>query len=332
MVVAVSWDPAVAEPEPSSAAPGSEPFVAEAEVLGRTLPPTVRSALLRMVDSPPREGAILVRGVPVGELPPTPASPTEPTTKDHVSELVLTAVARTLGEPVGYRPEHGGDLVQNLVPTVAGADRQVSTSSRVDLAFHTETAFHPHAPRFLVLLCLRGHPDARTTLCSVHDLIDALDGDTLSVLRQARFVCGVDESFLDGARAALASTERRSGPGSVSEASTGPLGPRGPFPVIGGTADRPTLWYDADLMRGTDPAAQAALDRLDRAVAEHHCSVVLEAGDCLVVDNTAAVHGRSSYQARFDGTDRWLQRAFVVTDLDQSAADRDGRIIQTLFA
>ena len=50
MVVAVSWDPAVAEPEPSSAAPGSEPFVAEAEVLGRTLPPTVRSALLRMAD------------------------------------------------------------------------------------------------------------------------------------------------------------------------------------------------------------------------------------------------------------------------------------------
>src|SRR5690606_16432910 len=101
MVVAVSWDPAVTVPAPSSAVPGSEAFVAEAEVLGRMLPPTVRSALLRMVDSPPREGAILVRGVPVGELPPTPASPTEPTAKDHVSELVLTAVARTLGEPVG---------------------------------------------------------------------------------------------------------------------------------------------------------------------------------------------------------------------------------------
>src|SRR5690606_39761167 len=105
-----------------------------AEVLGRMLPPTVRSALRRMVDSPPREGAILVRGVPVGELPPTPASPTEPTAKDHVSELVLTAAARALGEAVGYRPEHVGDLVQHLVPTVAGADREAAPAWRVELA------------------------------------------------------------------------------------------------------------------------------------------------------------------------------------------------------
>ena len=36
--------------------------------------------------------------------------------------------------------------------------------------------------------------------------------------------------------------------------------------------------------------------------------------------------------ARFDGTDRWLQRSFVVADLAASAGDRDGRIITTEFA
>ena len=46
---------------------------------------------------------------------------------------------------------------------------------------------------------------------------------------------------------------------------------------------------------------------------------MLEAGDLLVVDNRRAVHGRSEFRARFDGTDRWLQRTFVVDDL---AADR----------
>ena len=45
-----------------------------------------------------------------------------------------------------------------------------------------------------------------------------------------------------------------------------------------------------------------------------------------------AVHGRSSFPARFDGTDRWLQRAFVVADLAPSAAERQGRVITTRFA
>jgi alpha-ketoglutarate-dependent taurine dioxygenase len=214
--------------------------------------------------------------------------------------------------------------VQNLVPTVAGAERQVSTSSKVDLAFHTETAFHPHAPRYLVLLCLRGHPDARTTLCSVHDVISALDAETIDVLRQPRFTCGVDESFLDG-------MPQHADARHPSIAVAARLDARGPLPVIGGTAERPTFWFDAELMRGTDPAAQAALDQLGRAVADRQSAVVLEAGDCLVVDNTVAVHGRSSYAARFDGTDRWLQRSFVVSDLASSAADRNGRIIATSF-
>jgi hypothetical protein len=277
----------------------------------------VSDALAAVRDTPPRDGAILIRGVPVGTLPATPSSPTVPLDKDRTSELALLTIARRLGEPVGYLPEHGGDLVQNLVPTRAGADRQVSTSSRVDLAFHTETAFHPHAPRYLVLLCLRGHSDAHTTLCSVHDVIEALDADTVAVLRQPRFTCGVDESFL--------------GHPADGGAVAAPVD-RAPGAVIGGTDERPTFWYDAELMRGTDPAAQAALGRLGRAVSDRQRSVVLEAGDCLVVDNAIAVHGRSSYRARFDGSDRWLQRAFVVQDLAASAPDRDGRIIVTRFA
>ncbi len=316
MVVAVSWDHDHRLPEAPHAAVGDEEFVAAAGRAGRSLPPAVFDALVELQDAPPRDGALLVRGVPVGELPATPAQPTDPVDKDGTSEMALLTIARRLGQPVGYLPEHGGDLVQNLVPTRSGADRQVSTSSRVDLEFHTETAFHPYAPRYLVLLCLRGHPDAQTTLCSVHDVLDALDDETVEVLRQDRFVCGVDESFRNGR-----------GDGQLLTATR----EHGPRAVIGGTSERPTFWYDAELMRGTDPRAQAALDQLGRAVADRQTSVVLEAGDCLVVDNTVAVHGRSSYVARFDGTDRWLQRAFVVSDLAPSAADRDGRIIRTLF-
>ena len=48
--------------------------------------------------------------------------------------------------------------------TAADADRQTSTSSSVELEFHTETAFHRHKPRYLLLLCLKGDPEARTML------------------------------------------------------------------------------------------------------------------------------------------------------------------------
>ncbi|HRE02697.1 MAG TPA: TauD/TfdA family dioxygenase, partial [Ilumatobacteraceae bacterium] len=59
--------------------------------------------------------------------------------------------------------------------------------------------------------------------------------------------------------------------------------------------------------------------------------VLLEPGDLLIVDNSMVVHGRSPFTPRFDGTDRWLQRAFVVDDLAPSAAERDGRVITTVF-
>jgi len=119
----------------------------------------------------------------------------------------------------------------------------------------------------------------------------------------------VDESYLDG--------------------GVGGLGP--PAPVLSGDPERPTMVFDADLMQGTDPDADAALQALAAATAGHHTSVTLERGDLLIIDNQVAVHGRSPFAPRFDGTDRWLQRAFVVPDLAASATERKGRVIVTQF-
>jgi L-asparagine oxygenase len=45
------------------------------------------------------------------------------------------------------------------------------------------------------------------------------------------------------------------------------------------------------------------------------------------------VHGRSAFEARYDGRDRWLKRVYVVGDLRAAAADcRPGeRVIRTRF-
>lgn len=261
-----------------------------------------------------RSGALLLRGLPVGVVPPTPTSSGALMAKDPTSERVLLDVARLLGEPVGYEPEHGGDLVQNIVPTRGTEQRQVSTSSTVTLAWHTETAFHPHKPRYLLLFCLRADPGAVTTLASVHDIVDRLDGASRAILREPRFRTRPDESFL--------------APGSE-----GALGPS--FAVLascdGDDTDDICFTYDEELTEGIDADAAVALDALQRAVTDAAISLVLTRGDLLIVDNHVTVHGRGPFRARFDGTDRWLQRAFVVDDLTPSAAERSGRIITTRF-
>jgi L-asparagine oxygenase len=288
---------------------GDEAFVRAAGHAARQLPAAIHDALVDFTDAPPQAGAIVLRGLPVGELPLTPPSPTAPFDKDMVSEFTLLTVARRLGQPVGYLPEHGGDLIQNLVPTQASADRQVSTSSKVTLMFHTEAAFHPHRPRYLLLLCLRGDENAFTTLASIFEVLPLLPKPAVDTLFQPRFRTAVDESYLHGRVNVLGV----------------------PMPVLSGERDRPTMVFDADLMVGVDQEADEALRALAIAVDAHQTAVSLQSGDLLVVDNNVAVHGRSPYSPRFDGYDRWLQRSMVVADLAASAGERNGRVIVTRF-
>lgn len=299
----------LALPTPPNCPVDHPDFVRAAGRARRLLPADIHDSLVDFADAPPRTGVMLLRHLPIGSLPATPATPTAHTGKDSTSEFLLLSVARCLGQPVGYLPEHNGSIVQNIVPVKATQHRQISTSSKVTLQYHTETAFHPHRPRYLLLLCLRGDPQARTTYVSAHDVLDSLDTHTISVLRQARFRTAVDESFMQGAPSRLLD----------------------PMPIVSGSADAVTFVYDADLMIGIDTEAQDALEELSQVVGRHERHVVLEAGDLLVIDNNVAVHGRSPFTPRFDGTDRWLQRTFVVADLAPSAADRNGRIITTDF-
>lgn len=273
--------------------------------MSRQFPAELYDALVDFGDDPGDAGALVLRPLPLGEVPPTPTSPTAPITKSNASEALLLAVARRLGQPVGYAPEHGGDLVQNIVPVAATAGRQISTSSKVPLMFHTETAFHPFRPRYLLLLCLRGDPQAHTTLASSTAVVPHLEPEHRHVLFQNRFRTAVDESH------------HRGGPRRLSE----------PMAVFHGDERRPTMVFDADLMVGLDHEAVEALDALRFLIDEHHVSVTLRSGDLLVVDNYFAVHGRSPYQPRFDGSDRWLQRTFVISDLAPSAVARTGRVL-----
>ena len=288
---------------------GSPGFIDACVAAKRQLPGQLTSALSDLVAGNGPE-VLLVRGVDVGDLPATPPQPDAIVAKDRRSEFTLLTIASAAGEPVGYLPELGGHIVQNLVPVREAAARQVSTSSAVTLAFHTETAFHPHKPRLLALLCLRGNHTAKTTFCTVSDALANLDDATKATLRQPLFRTRPDESFLRE--------------GAVAE--PGPL-----MAVVTGPDDAPTFTFDEELMASTTTDGTRALQRLTFAVRARQHSVVLEPGDLLIIDNTRAVHGRSPFTPRYDGTDRWLQRTFIVADLAPSTLERNGRVITTQF-
>jgi L-asparagine oxygenase len=288
----------------------TEEFLDSAVDHAVTIDVTTRAAIAEFAALSNPSGALLLRGLSIGDVPTTPSTPISESPKDDTSERTLLAVASLLGEPVGYLPELGGRLVQNLLPVKSNATRQTSTSSDVTLMWHTETAFHPFKPRYLLLLCLRGDPAAQTLLCSIDAILDGLTPDTIAVLREPRFRISPDESFL--------------GEGSVRTLSE-------PRSVLKGDADELEFTFDAELMVGIDAAATAALHAVTAMIERAHTGVVLEPGDLLIVDNHRAVHGRSRFTARFDGFDRWLQRTFVVRNFEESGASRDGRIITTRF-
>ncbi len=286
-----------------------ETLVDLAKRRSQDIPSTLRSRIQTFRNDSAPSGRLLLKGLPIGELPATPPTPTTATTKSNATELLILSVAALLGEPVGYQPEHGGDVVQNLVPVRSSSGRQTSTSSRVNLMFHTEAAFHSHRPKYLLLLCLRGDPQARTTVGSIHAALPHLDDDVVDTLFQTRFRCAVDESYLHGRINSLGA----------------------PMAVLSGDRSNPAMVFDEDLMVGTDEEADDALRVLGVALSEHHDGVVLEAGDLVILDNEVVVHGRSPFTPRFDGTDRWLQRAMVVTNLAASEGERSGRMITTSF-
>lgn len=293
-----------------------EAFFEEARLLFHEMPRRIRQTLIGFAKRGNADGALLLRNLPVDpEVPPTPVRSGErPRKATWASELWICCVASALGEPVAYLQEKQGSLFQDIYPTPQNADKLSSESSSILLDFHTEIAFHPHMPEYLLLYGLRQDPDkrARTIFSSVRRFFHLLPPGVRDTLFSDLFRTGVDYSF-----------------GNVNELrGAGPL-----VSVLFGDRLDPFLRYDLDLMVGETPEAEHALHVVRGLVNEAQRDVVIEPGCLLVIDNRRCVHARSDFKAYYDGRDRWLQRMAVVRDLEPSLRDRvrGTRIIATDF-
>jgi len=284
------------------------------------LPAALRAALAAFGRRCSPSGAMLVRGVPVGHLPPTPRDPRSLGGLRLPAAGCLGVIAAVLGDQIGYAPELSGAITHDIVPVPGHADAQRSTSSTAALDIHTELAFAPDGARadYLALLCLRRDHDrtAGTTVSPARAVLARLPEQVIKVLREPRFRTSVDQSFLAGLGAA------------------GPIWV-GPITVLSGPARRPRVRADFAETRGTDPEARHALAALRAAAEAAAITVILQPGDLLIIVNDLAWHGRTRFTPRWDADDnRWLLRTSIMRDLAPSAPYRPGggRVIDIDYA
>ncbi|WP_460358509.1 TauD/TfdA family dioxygenase [Actinoallomurus acanthiterrae] len=248
------------------------------------------------------DGVILLRGLPIRDrdLGPTPGHWREIVTDSpDYSDVLALLISSLLGDVFGWRSEQDGRLVQNVVPVQHDESTQINSGSREEIWWHTEDAHHPYPADYLILLGLRNLERAATTLCHVVDT--DLSPAHLSKLKEAIFTFRPDLSHIDG----------ESSPAT--------------YRVLSGETTSLHVRIDPFFMDvPADLDASEALNALRSWIDARLLDVVVEQGDCLIIDNLTTVHGRRSFRAAYGPTGRWLKRVNVARDVRRSVVARHG--------
>lgn len=227
------------------------------------------------------------RGSPLGFFLIDGLSP-DPVRQDseESSAALVLCIAGLIGSPFMSLGHRAGALIHDIYPVRLDATKQLGSGS-VELTWHTEDAHAEPNPDFIGLLCMRGDRRAKTLISRVRP--EELDGGVTSALARPDFLIAADESF--------------------DATVTGR--PVKPTPVLRGPADKPIVRFDPlftdCLTRQAEDALQRLREHLDRRAIE----VTLEAGNFLLIDNRCAVHARSAFEPKYDGSDRWVRRVTI---------------------
>jgi L-asparagine oxygenase len=286
----------------------SDHWVASARAAWEDAPAAYRARVRAFRRGSGPNGVLVVRGLPVpaDELPVTPAVRGSVQRVPSVPAALLVMTACGLGDPAAFLAEKSGALVQDVVP-VPGQEEFQGNAGSVNLMMHNENAFHPHRPDFVMLLCLRADHDrvAGLRTASIRRALPLLSDRTADVLTRPEFSTDAPPSF-----------------GGTTDQG-------GPHAVLLGDRSDPDIKLDFAATRGLTLAAREALAELDECLDTVANTVRLSPGDLAVVDNRVSLHGRTAFQPRYDGRDRWLQRTFAFADLRRSRDHRtdDGYVL-----
>ena len=283
-------------------------FLDNARTYAQELPRRLRVFLNTFRLAEP-SGVCLVSGYPVddakvGKTPPHwRKKPDRSSTTEE--EIYLNLCGALLGDAIAWSHQREGLICQDLVPIEGHEDKMIGSGSAQELVWHTEDARYSYRGDYIGLMCLRNPDAVPTTFALINDI--RLNPDQIEALFEPCFVFRPDPSHPKDSEGEKAS-------------------------VLFGDPRSPYVRFDPYCMDEPETAeARSAMDYLIRAIDENLRSVALLPGECMFIDNYITVHGRSSFKARFDGTDRWLKRIIIARDLRKSRAVREAPASRVIF-
>lgn len=277
-----------------SSSKNMEGFISIANKLSLHLPSRIKCELEKFKKSGDKYGALLIRNLPNEPFVITPKD-----NKEHVGETTILANVQALfneymGHMVSYEAEGDGYLFQDMVPNKELSKTQTSLGSNVELELHTEQAFSDYRPDYLSLACIKGDTNAYTFFLHVNQIIEQMTDEEICYLENKNWKIGVDMSFaLNGCDFAA----------------------RGPLSILKYNGQHYDLVFDQDLLMAETKTANKIIDEIVNVYYNCRNGYVLQPGEILILDNHKVVHGRSVFQPRFDGNDRFIVRSFIMNDL-----------------
>lgn len=252
------------------------------------------------------------------DLGTTPTSQKDPTTtKTSLEyEMVVMLYGTIVGSVFGWATQQDGHLVNDIIPIETFSDQQVGASSKVELAWHTEDAYHPGRADFICLFCLRNPTGAPTTVASLIDiqsdqaLPESLFEPCVRIVADDAQAAGAEEAGID----------------DWTESAVRPV------PILRQNHAGVEMCVDPAYMTvaSDEDGIRDEVTGFCQAIDEHLTEVVLKPGDLLILNNHRVVHGRRPFKPTYSGRDRWLKRVNVARDFDSRrpyCADHGRRLL-----
>ncbi|MCO7224324.1 TauD/TfdA family dioxygenase [Pleionea sp. CnH1-48] len=232
------------------------------------------------------ENYLLIKGLPVPEnLGATPLSYTQTNGENlKITRTLISMLLSRIGYIYSFAGKKNFNFIDDVFPIEKHQNEQLGTNKDF-LQWHVEDGFHDAKADWVALFCLRGDINAETYLFQTKSL--RLDADTLHQLQQSDYEILVDPTF----------NSRLKGNRRVAVLSQ---------------HEEPEMIFDPAYMRCLTPKAEAAMNKLTDYINANKEIFILAPGEMLLFDNRRVAHARSSYEPRYDGTDRWLLRALML--------------------
>jgi L-asparagine oxygenase len=293
------------------------------------VPQRIRTLLQNFAHKDTNTGFLLIRRIPIDELPSTPENNNCKIGEQTILAKIQSIFVSVISNMIAYEAEGYGRLYQDVIPVKSMEKNQTSISSSVELEIHTEQAFSKLRPDILSLACLRGNANANTYILPVNSIINNVSERELEMLKTPLWNTGVDLSFKLNGHEFIEGDIR--GPMSIIRGYKDPrLENEDPRLVF----DDPLLVFDQDLMTGITDESNEMIQKIVDIYYKHRLSHNLTPGEIIFIDNNRAVHGRSPFVPNYDGLDRFLVRCFGVHNYEYSgyARENGGRVVSAIYS